>query len=227
MTPKLPVGAPVTDASPAGRPRETDYHGRRAALAPLRAELVPARAATLLEDLHSESHGDPETESLWTYMAYGPFADRAAMHAWLDRCAGSSDPLFLVVHDTQSQKAVGIVTFMAIRPEMRCLELGNIWYVPKAQGTGINTEAVYLMLCEAFDQGYRRVEWKCDSLNERSRRAALRLGFTFEGIFRQHMIVKGRNRDTAWFAIMDHEWPSVRARLEKAIHETSPSGNAR
>jgi RimJ/RimL family protein N-acetyltransferase len=220
---KLPVGEPVTHASPAARPRETDYHGRRVALSPLRAELVPARVATLLEDLHSGSHGDPKTESLWTYMAYGPFADRGAMHAWLERCASSSDPLFLVVHDMQSQKAVGIATFMAIRPEMRCLELGNIWYVAKAQGTGINSEAVYLMLREAFEQGYRRVEWKCDSLNERSRRAALRLGFTFEGIFRQHMIVKGRNRDTAWFAMLDHEWPSVRARLEKAIPST-PTG---
>jgi RimJ/RimL family protein N-acetyltransferase len=219
VTAKLPVGEAVADTSPAGRPREIDYHGQRVALSPLRAELVPARVATLVEELYSGSHGDPATESLWTYMAYGPFADRAAMRAWLDGCAASSDPLFLVVRDKLSQKAVGMVTFMAIRPEMRCLELGHIWYVPQAQGTGINTEAVFLMLREAFDQGYRRVEWKCDGLNERSRRAALRLGFTFEGVFRQHMIVKGRNRDTAWFAMLDHEWPSVRTRLEDSIAE--------
>jgi RimJ/RimL family protein N-acetyltransferase len=150
-------------------------------------------------------------------MAYGPFADRAAMTAWLQGCARTSDPLFLVVHDKRSQKAVGMAAFMAMRPEMRCLELGHIWYVPAAQGVGINTEATYLMLREAFELGYRRVEWKCDSLNERSRRAALKLGFTFEGVFRQHMISKGRNRDTAWFAMLDGEWPAARRRLEQAI----------
>jgi RimJ/RimL family protein N-acetyltransferase len=101
---------------------------------------------------------------------------------------------------------------------MRVLELGHIWYVPEAQRTGVNTEAVYLMLSESFDRlGYRRVEWKCDSLNERSRRAAIRLGFTFEGIFRQHMIVKGKNRDTAWFSLLDHEWPDAKKRLEASL----------
>jgi RimJ/RimL family protein N-acetyltransferase len=98
---------------------------------------------------------------------------------------------------------------------MRVLELGHIWYVPGAQGTGVNTEAVHLMLCEAFDVlDYRRVEWKCDSLNQRSRRAALRLGFRFEGMFCQHMIVKGKNRDTAWFAMLDSDWPEAKRRLE-------------
>jgi RimJ/RimL family protein N-acetyltransferase len=110
-----------------------------------------------------------------------------------------------------------MLSFLAIRPEMRSVELGHIWYVPKAQGMGINTEAVYLMLREAFEQGYRRVEWKCDSLNARSRHVAEKLGFTFEGVFRQHMIVKGRNRDTAWFSMLDGEWPRARESLEEAL----------
>ena len=218
MTTKLPVGAPVGDSSPAGRPRETEYDGRRVALSPLRRELAAGRVEGLVGELYSASHGDPESESLWTYMAYGPFADREAMLAWMEHCAASSDPLFLVVRDKQSRTAVGMASFLNVKPEMRCLELGHIWYVPGAQGTGVNTEATYLMLREAFELGYRRVEWKCDSLNQRSRRAALRLGFTFEGVFRQHMITKGRNRDTAWFAMLDGEWPSAKQRLEQAIH---------
>jgi RimJ/RimL family protein N-acetyltransferase len=129
------------------------------------------------------------------------------MLEWLRSCAASDDPLSLAVRDDESGRYLGMVSYLAIRPAMRVLELGHIWYVPRAQGTGINTEAVHLMLTEAFDVlGYRRVEWKCDSLNDRSRRAALRLGFHFEGIFRQHMIVKGKNRDTAWFAMLDSDW---------------------
>lgn len=208
--PNLPVGEPVAATEPAGRPRATDYDGHQAVLSPLGPEAV-------IDDLYSGSHGDPETESLWTYMGYGPFADRNAMLAWLRGCADSKDPLFLSVKDKARGTAVGMVSFLAIRPEMRCVELGHIWYVPKAQGTGINTEAVYLMLREAFERGYRRVEWKCDSLNERSRRVAAKLGFTFEGVFRQHMIVKGRNRDTAWFSMLDGEWPRTKRSLEEAL----------
>lgn len=208
--PSLPVGEPVAATSPGGRPRATDYDGRRVRLSPVRPEAV-------IDDLYSGSHGDPATEALWTYMGYGPFADRKAMLAWLQTCAESKDPLFLSVKDKARQTAVGLVSFLAIRPEMRCVELGHIWYVPKAQGTGINTEAVYLMLREAFDQGYRRVEWKCDSLNARSRHVAAKLGFTFEGVFRQHMIVKGRNRDTAWFSMLESEWPRAKQSLEEAI----------
>lgn len=209
---QLALGEQV-DTTPAGRPRATDYEGRRAVLSPLRPEAV-------IDDLYSGSHGDPGTESLWTYMGYGPFADRKSMLAWLQTCADSKDPLFLSVADKANRMAVGMVSFLAIRREMRCLELGHIWYVPQAQGTGINAEAVYLMLREAFDQGYRRVEWKCDSLNARSRRVAAKLGFTFEGVFRQHMIVKGRNRDTAWFSMLDGEWPRTKRLLEEALHRS-------
>jgi RimJ/RimL family protein N-acetyltransferase len=191
---------PLLTSEPAKLPRRAVHRGRRISLVPLDPD-------SQVDDLFSGSHGDPETESLWTYMGYGPFADRAAMLEWLRGCAASEDPLFLAVRENESARYLGMVSYLAIRPAMRVLELGHIWYVPGAQGRGVNTEAVQLMLTEAFDVlGYRRVEWKCDSLNERSRRAALRLGFQFEGIFRQHMIVKGKNRDTAWFAMLDSDW---------------------
>lgn len=211
MSPPLPVGEPVADRPLGGRPARSVYEGRRVMLRPVDPDKDAA-------DLFSGSHGDPLTESLWTYMAYGPFAGPEAMGEWLRGIAPSSDPLFLTVVDRATEKPVGVVSFLAIRPDMRVLELGHIWYVPRAQGTGANTEVVLLMLTEAFDRlGYRRVEWKCDALNERSRRAALRLGFTFEGVFRQHMIYKGRNRDTAWFALTDGDWPAAREALEKAV----------
>ena len=163
--------------------------------------------------LYPLSHGAPRGVDLWTYMAYGPFGGTAAMLEWMRRCASSEDPQFLCVE--RAGRPLGMAAFMNIRPDMRVLELGNIWYVPEAQRTQVNTEAVYLMLREAFEVlGYRRVEWKCDSLNERSRRAALRLGFGFEGVFRQHMIIKGRNRDTAWYALLDADWPRVRSNFE-------------
>ncbi len=118
-----------------------------------------------------------------------------------------------------------MVSFLNIAPAMLHLELGNIWYSPAAQRTKINTESVYLMLCHSFEElGYRRVEWKCDALNERSRRAALRLGFEFEGIFRQHMVVKGRNRDTSWYAMLDRDWPAIKGNLETWLYQNDSGG---
>jgi len=205
------VGAEVSLNGEGALPRVTEYDGRRVRLRPVDPDGD-------LNDLYDGSHGSPEVEALWTYMGYGPFPGKPAMLDWLRSCAASSDPLFLTVCDKGTGARLGMASFLAIWPSMRRLELGHIWYVLHAQGTGVNREAVYLMLCEAFDRaGYRRVEWKCDSMNERSRRAALGLGFTFEGVFRQHMIVKGRNRDTAWYSLLDREWPAVKASLEAAV----------
>jgi len=151
-------------------------------------------------------------------MGYGPFESQAAMRDWLALRAAETDPLFFAVVDNESSRPIGIVSFLALDATARRLELGHIWYTPDARRKLANTEAVYLMLCEAFDElGCRRVEWKCDALNEASRRAALRLGFTYEGTFRQHMIVKGKNRDTAWFSLLDGEWPGAKAALEDAL----------
>lgn len=152
-------------------------------------------------------------------MTVGPFADAGAMAAWLEGCRRSDDPLFFTVNDLTSGRPVGLVSYMNIVPAHRRLELGNIWYTPAAQRTKINTESIYLMLGRSFDElGYRRVEWKCDALNARSRAAALRLGFQFEGIFRRHMIIRGRNRDTAWFAMTDGDWPRIKANLEAWLY---------
>jgi RimJ/RimL family protein N-acetyltransferase len=144
-------------------------------------------------------------------MPYGPFEDAGSMRLWMTEQARSTDPLFLVVVENERRRPAGMASFLNVSPEMRRLELGHIWLIPELHRTSANTETAHLMLSHAFDDlGYRRVEWKCDALNERSRRAALRLGFGFEGVFRQHMVVKGRNRDTAWYAMLDGDWPRVK-----------------
>ena len=171
-----------------------------------------------VDDVYPATHGEPTAEAVWTYMAYGPFAGAAAMGDWMAERAASRDPLFFTVTDRASGRALGMTSYLNIRPAMGTIEIGNIWYVPAAQRTRVNTESCLLLMRHAFeDLGYRRVEWKCDALNARSRAAAQRLGFTFEGTFRQHMIIKGRNRDTAWFAMLNGEWPERRARLEEQL----------
>lgn len=207
----LPVGDPV-EVSPAARPRADDRREGRF------VTLRPVDRTGDVDALYDISHGSPYAERLWTYMAYGPFPDREAMRAWLETCARSADPLFLTVH-RGGGGPVGMASFMNIVPDMRRLELGHIWYGPAAQRSRVNTEAAYLMLRETFDGlHYRRAEWKCDALNARSRAAARRLGFRFEGIFRNHLIVKGRSRDTAWYAMTDAEWPAVRPNLEHWLY---------
>ena len=212
MSPEeLPVGEKV-DPATARRPERREREGRSVRLSAVDPE---AHAAHLF----SATSDEPD---VWTYLGYGPFADESEMRRWIATLVPSEDPMFLTVIDRASGAPVGIVSYMNIDVEMRHLELGNIWYAPAAQRTRANTETVFLMLEEAFeDLGYRRVEWKCDALNARSRAAALRLGFTFEGVFRHHMIVKGRNRDTAWFSMLVEEWPSVRANMKRWL-ESEP-----
>ncbi len=187
--------------------------------APVRGTAVTVRPLAPADDLaalYAASHGDPDTQTLWTWMPYGPFADRGAMGAWLETCAASMDPAFRVVVERASGRPLGMVSYLNIEPWHQRLELGHIWYAPAMQRTRANTEVIRLLLGEAFDRlGCRRVEWKCDALNARSRAAALRLGFRFEGVFRQHMIIKGRNRDTAWFALVDRDWPAAREHMDR------------
>jgi RimJ/RimL family protein N-acetyltransferase len=195
------------DVTPAVPPGPEGLEGRWVSLGIPTAELAAA--------LYPATHGTRETEAVWTYMPYGPFEDEAAMGAWLGGLADSADPRFLAA-TLEDGTPVGIVSYLNAVASDRRIEIGHIWYVPRAQRTRVNTEVAYLLLRHAFeDLGYRRVEWKCDALNARSRAAAERLGFSFEGIFRRHMIVKGRNRDTAWFSMLDEEWPRVRAAIER------------
>jgi RimJ/RimL family protein N-acetyltransferase len=168
-----------------------------------------------VDGLFAVSHGSPELERLWTYLWYGPFADRDAMHRWLASIKESRDPLFYTVTSRDLGRKVGMISILNIVPEMGRAELGHIWYSPLAQKTRVNTETTFLLLRYLFDElGYRRVEWKCDNANAESKRAARRMGFRPEGVFRKHMIVKGKNRDTAWFAIIDDAWPAIRANFE-------------
>lgn len=162
----------------------------------------------------------------WTYLPYGPFSEATEFHAWVSEQSEKSDPLFFAVIDALSGHAVGVVSFMRIAQSMGSIEIGHIHFSPQLQGTVTSTEALYLMLEWIFSAGYRRCEWKCNALNNASRSAALRLGFTFEGIFRQAAIVKGRNRDTAWFSVLDKEWGKLAEAFEAwlAPQNFSPGG---
>jgi RimJ/RimL family protein N-acetyltransferase len=210
----LPVGEPV-EPLPSGRaPERAPIHGNCASLEPL----DPARHAA---SLFAYSHHRAEDAALWTYMAYGPFSDRGAFETWAEERSRSTDPLFFAIFDLASGEAAGMASYLNIVAANGTIEIGHIWFSSALQKTRAATEAIFLMIRHAFDDlRYRRVEWKCDSLNQASRRAAVRFGFSYEGTFRQHMVVKGRNRDTAWFAMLDHEWPAIRGSFERWL---SPS----
>jgi RimJ/RimL family protein N-acetyltransferase len=192
-------------------------------------DLVPLSIDRDVVVLHARSNGQPVTlgartvgaydaDSLvWRYLFSGPFATAAELAEYLRGQVDAPNGLCLCVFDRETGGQIGVVNFMNNLPEHLKVELGGIWYSPLAQRTGANAEATYLMLRHAFALGYRRVEWKCDALNARSRHAALRMGFTFEGIQDAHFIIKDRNRDTAWFRILDTEWPAVRIHLERLI----------
>jgi RimJ/RimL family protein N-acetyltransferase len=191
--------------------------------------LAPLDLERDVEALHAVSNGQPaglgdrHVEAydadavIWRYMSGGPFDRAEDLATWLRPQVEAASGLCLGVFDAPTGRPIGVATFMSNVPQHLKVELGSIWYSPLAQRTGANTEATYLMLRHAFGLGYRRVEWKCDTLNERSRRAALRMGFTFEGIQEHHYIIKGRNRDTAWFRVLDHEWPAVKSHLEQLL----------
>jgi RimJ/RimL family protein N-acetyltransferase len=199
-----PVGPSVEDR-PAMRPGPVTLTGRFGHV----EKLKPEHASALWQAVKGH-------DQIWTYIpTYGPFPDAAAFSAWVFQRATLDDPYSYAIVDAAG-RAVGVFTLMAIRPENRVIEVGHVVYSPALQRTPLATEAQYLLARYAFETlGYRRYEWKCDSLNAASRRAALRYGFTLEGIFRQHMIGKGRSRDTAWYAMLDGEWPARKANFER------------
>ncbi len=182
--------------------------------------LKPLDVAADVAELFAISHVDEATRKLWRYMPRGPFANVEEQATFLREWQATPNVIAFAVRDAGTHNCLGSISLMSIRAEHGVAELGNIWYAPAAQRTKANTEACYLLLRHCFeDLGYRRMEWKCDARNEPSRNAALRLGFTFEGIFRQHMVIKGENRDTAWFAMLDHEWPHIEAAMRTWLYE--------
>jgi RimJ/RimL family protein N-acetyltransferase len=176
--------------------------------------LEPLDADAHAKDLWDANSLDVEQRN-WTYLTHGPYEDANEYAAWVRRAAAGDDPLFFAVVDAATRRAVGVASYLRIAPDAGSIEVGHINYSPLLQRRPGATEAMYLMMRHAFELGYRRYEWKCDALNLPSRAAAQRLGLSFEGVFRQALVYKGRNRDTAWYAAIDREWPALEAAFER------------
>lgn len=204
-----PVGVAVPKWQPPPPPSGEILYGRLCRLERLEAAHTDA--------LHAAYSLDRDGRN-WTYLPYGPFLTFESFAAWLDAHCRSADPLFYAIVDRAAEQAVGVASFMRIDCANGAIEVGGIHFSPLLQSKPAATEAMYLMVKHAFDLGYRRYEWKCNALNIASRRAAQRLGFSFEGIFRQAAVHKGRNRDTAWYAVIDKDWPALRNAFEQWLH---------
>jgi len=203
-----PIGEPLPGWTVRPRPSRSPIEGRYCRLEPL----DPQRHAA---DLHAAYSQAPDGRD-WTYMSVGPFADAASYRDYVELAAASADPMHYAVIERKTGSAVGTMALMRIDPANGVVEVGHVMFSPLLKNTPVSTEAQYLLMKHAFDElGYRRYEWKCDSLNAPSRQAAARLGFRFEGIFRQAIVYKGRTRDTAWFSIVDGEWPALRTAFEQ------------
>ncbi len=199
-----PIGNPVPDWKGAKQPEKTVLKGKSCRLEPLNADKHS-------HDLYSAFSLD-NTGKLWTYMATEVFQSEAEFTQWASKNASLDDPIFYAIMDNKTDKAIGVAAYLRINPTMGSIEVGHLTFSPLLQRTVAATEAMFLMMQYAFDVlGYRRYEWKCDSLNSASCKAAKRLGFQFEGTFRQALVYKGRNRDTSWFSIIDKEWPALKS----------------
>ena len=207
-----PVGLVVRDWTPPPHPKRECMTGRFCRLEPL-------NAASHAESLYGANSLEGGEEN-WTYLPYGPFDSREDYYKWIENASNDDDPLFFAIIDLTNGKAIGVASYLRINPRCGSIEVGHLNFSPLLQRKPAATEAMYLMMANAFELGYRRYEWKCHALNGPSRAAAQRLGFSFEGVFRQATVVKGRSRDTAWFAAIDDEWPGLRAVFEKWL---SPS----
>ena len=200
-----PIGFPVGDWAPPPRPPREPLTGRFCRVEPLN----PDRHG---KDLFAANALDTQG-AMWTYLPYGPFPTLETYHHWLRENCQTHDPLFYAIIDVATAHAAGVAAYLRIAPDAGSIEVGHVAYSPLLQRTPAATEAMFLMMRRAFQLGYRRYEWKCDAFNVKSRAAAERLGFSFEGVFRQAIVYRGRNRDTAWFSVIDREWPE----LEKAF----------
>jgi RimJ/RimL family protein N-acetyltransferase len=196
------------DWTSARLPERTELRGAHVLLRPLDAEADA-------EPLYAVSHPPGGDAAIWTYLFDGPYESAEQLGQLLVQAEASDDPLFFTLAGLPEKRPLGMASYLRIEPEHGSIEIGNIWFGTPLQRTPAATEAIYLLARHAFDElGYRRLEWKCNALNAPSRRAAGRFGFTFEGVFRKHLVVKGRNRDTAWYSILDEEWPAIRAGFE-------------
>ena len=200
------IGDPVDprDVSP---PSRSAIAGRTVTLVPLDPDAHAAGLLAATQGLGADPH-------MWDYLGYGPFTDLAEFTQSVHTFAASDDPLWYAIIGADAGKPLGAGSYLRIDTANRVIEIGHLLFGSAMQRSTAATETIYLLIRTAFDLGYRRVEWKCNDLNERSKRAAIRFGFTYEGTFRQHMVIKGRNRDTAWFAITDSEWPAIRRAYE-------------
>jgi RimJ/RimL family protein N-acetyltransferase len=205
-----PIGFPLPDWKAPLLPQRGLMSGRFCRLEPLS---VQRHAAELYSALLHDAEG-----RIWTYLPYGPFDSFDAYADWMTRFCLSDDPLFFAIVDQVTGKTIGKVSYMRIVAASGCIEVGHVIYSPLLQRATAATEAMYLMMKHVFELGYRRYEWKCDALNAKSRAAAQRLGFSFEGIFRQALVYKGRNRDTAWFSVIDREWPALQSAYDQWLH---------
>ncbi|KAJ9622101.1 uncharacterized protein PV06_05823 [Exophiala oligosperma] len=207
------IGPAVSSLTPASQPSRVKITGKTVTLEPL----APSHAIDLWPEIQDENTGH-----IWTYMSDGPYRSLEDFQKAVTTKSESKDLVFSAIVNIRTQKPVGWACYMRIDPNNRVVEVGNILFSPSLQRTKAATEAMYLMMKHAFeDLGYRRYEWKCDNHNGPSKRAALRFGFTFEGVFRQHMIYKGRSRDTAWFSMVDTDWPMIKSAFEKWLDDSN------
>ncbi|HIG62324.1 MAG TPA: N-acetyltransferase [Gammaproteobacteria bacterium] len=188
--------------------------------------LEPQNAAVHASDLYHASHDSDAGLRIWDYMVYGPWPDEDSFKVNMRQQSASFETIFYAIRALDSGRYSGQAGFLDINPLMGVIEIGHIWFAPTLQRTRAATEALYLMISHAMDDlDYRRIHWRCNALNEKSRHAARRLGFRFEGVFYNHMIFKGKSRDTAWYSILDDEWPEVRGNFETWLHADNFDAN--
>lgn len=216
-SPDRALGAVVRNWTAPPWPGVAALQGQYVRLEPL----SPDRHAKALFDAY-KGH-----DALWDYMAYGPFVTFENYREWMARTVAQADSVFFAVRTLETGQVGGVTSFLRIKPAAGSIEVGHINYAPILQQTRAATEAMALMMGWVFDAGYRRYEWKCDALNMASRRAAQRLGFSYEGVFRQAVVVKRRNRDTAWFAVIDSDWPALRAAFQQWLDPSNFDDNGR
>lgn len=207
---RQPVGSPLPNWTPAREIPKSEITGRYCRISPL---IVAKHSADLFASFSKDREG-----SLWTYLPYGPFQDFNEYQKWLGEISRNPDPFFYTLFDLKSEKAIGVFALMRIDQSVGSIEIGHVAFSPELKRTRLATEAVFLAMQAVFQRGYRRFEWKCDSLNEASNKAALRFGFQFEGCFRQDRVYKKRSRDTNWYSIIDREWPSLEAEYQRWLN---------